>query len=135
MIGLQRSVAFSGARSELLTLWPIDDTKTKELMVAFYRNLLDSDRAGSSSSAIDATEDPPEDFCGLASHWVLRPVSDLQPELEPPRTEKVDGLVKVVIGFGCRTLPSPSLVAGKVGNPTRRSRTTPRSMVNPSPSK
>ena len=39
VIGLQQSLILAGARSQLLTLWPVSDQKTKELMVQFYRNL------------------------------------------------------------------------------------------------
>ena len=39
--GLQRSLTLAGARSQILTLWPVDDAKTKELMVLFYRNLFE----------------------------------------------------------------------------------------------
>ncbi|MBK7928985.1 MAG: CHAT domain-containing protein [Bryobacterales bacterium] len=41
LIGLQRSLTLAGARSQILTLWPVDDVKTRELMVAFYGNLFD----------------------------------------------------------------------------------------------
>jgi CHAT domain-containing protein/Tfp pilus assembly protein PilF len=39
--GLQRSLTLAGARSQILTLWPVSDGKTKELMVSFYRNLFE----------------------------------------------------------------------------------------------
>ena len=39
--GLQRSLTLAGARSQILTLWPVSDSKTKELMVSFYRNLFE----------------------------------------------------------------------------------------------
>jgi CHAT domain-containing protein/Tfp pilus assembly protein PilF len=41
VIGLQRSLTLAGARSQILTLWPVNDVKTKDLMVAFYRNLFE----------------------------------------------------------------------------------------------
>ena len=41
VIGLQRSLRLAGARSEILTLWPVSDEKTRELMVVFYRNLFE----------------------------------------------------------------------------------------------
>jgi CHAT domain-containing protein/tetratricopeptide (TPR) repeat protein len=41
VIGLQRSLTLAGARSQILTLWPVNDAKTKDLMVAFYRNLFE----------------------------------------------------------------------------------------------
>jgi CHAT domain-containing protein len=39
--GLQRALTLAGARSQILTLWPVNDSKTKELMVSFYRNLFE----------------------------------------------------------------------------------------------
>src|SRR5262249_52775312 len=41
VIGLQRSLTLAGARSVILTLWPVSDVTTKDLMVAFYRNLFE----------------------------------------------------------------------------------------------
>ena len=41
VIGLQRSLKLAGARSEMLTLWPVGDEKTRDLMVLFYRNLFE----------------------------------------------------------------------------------------------
>lgn len=39
--GLQRSLTLAGSRAQILTVWPVDDAKTRELMVAFYRNLFE----------------------------------------------------------------------------------------------
>jgi CHAT domain-containing protein/tetratricopeptide (TPR) repeat protein len=39
--GLQRSLTLAGARSQILALWPVNDAKTKDLMVAFYGNLFE----------------------------------------------------------------------------------------------
>jgi CHAT domain-containing protein/Tfp pilus assembly protein PilF len=39
VVGLQRSLRLAGARSEILTLWPVGDDSTRELMIAFYSNL------------------------------------------------------------------------------------------------
>jgi CHAT domain-containing protein/tetratricopeptide (TPR) repeat protein len=41
IIGLQRSLTLAGARSQILSLWPVNDAQTKDLMVAFYRNLFE----------------------------------------------------------------------------------------------
>jgi CHAT domain-containing protein len=38
--GLQRSIIAAGARSVMMSFWKVDDEKTKELMVSFYRNWL-----------------------------------------------------------------------------------------------
>ena len=37
--GLRRALVLAGAKTQVLSLWPVDDTATYELMVAFYRNL------------------------------------------------------------------------------------------------
>jgi len=39
--GLQRSIIAAGARSVMMSLWNVDDQKTKDLMISFYRNWLD----------------------------------------------------------------------------------------------
>jgi tetratricopeptide (TPR) repeat protein/CHAT domain-containing protein len=39
LLGLQRSLEVAGARSVLLTLWPVDDLKTAEFMKAYYLRL------------------------------------------------------------------------------------------------
>jgi len=41
VIGLQRSLTLAGARSEILRLWPVNDAKTRDLMVSFYRNMFE----------------------------------------------------------------------------------------------
>jgi CHAT domain-containing protein len=37
--GLQRSLAIAGARTELLTLWPVNSERTRDFMDRFYRRL------------------------------------------------------------------------------------------------
>jgi CHAT domain-containing protein len=39
VLGLRRAFGLAGAKSLLLTLWPVDDAVTAQVMVAFYRNL------------------------------------------------------------------------------------------------
>jgi len=41
VFGLQRSLTLAGARTQVLSLWPVDDGKTADLMIQFYRNLKD----------------------------------------------------------------------------------------------
>ena len=40
IISLARAFAYAGAKSIVTTLWSVDDARTKDLMVFFYRNLL-----------------------------------------------------------------------------------------------
>jgi CHAT domain-containing protein/Tfp pilus assembly protein PilF len=42
MVGLTRAFLYSGARSLLVSLWPVSDLSTPELMTGFYRHLRDS---------------------------------------------------------------------------------------------
>jgi CHAT domain-containing protein/Tfp pilus assembly protein PilF len=37
--GLQRSLALAGARTQLLTLWPVNSARTREFMDGFYRRM------------------------------------------------------------------------------------------------
>lgn len=39
--GLRRSLVLAGAESQLISLWQIDDKATRDLMVAYYRLLLE----------------------------------------------------------------------------------------------
>jgi len=39
VVGLQRSLRLAGAQTEVLTLWTVSDQTTRDLMIAFYRNL------------------------------------------------------------------------------------------------
>src|SRR5262249_4616144 len=41
LLGLTRAFFFAGARSVLVSLWPIEDRSTSALMEAFYRGLLE----------------------------------------------------------------------------------------------
>jgi CHAT domain-containing protein/Tfp pilus assembly protein PilF len=48
MVGLTRAFLYAGARSLLVSLWPVSDLSTPELMAAFYRDL----GAGSKAEAL-----------------------------------------------------------------------------------
>jgi CHAT domain-containing protein len=51
--GLQRALTVAGARSMLLSLWPVDDGATRDFMGSFYRRLV----AGASrADALGATQ-------------------------------------------------------------------------------
>ena len=40
VFGLRRSFSQAGARSLVMSLWPVPDRETQELMVEFYRNVV-----------------------------------------------------------------------------------------------
>ena len=41
--GLKRALSIAGARSQLVTLWKVDDNATAALMTAFYQRLLNGE--------------------------------------------------------------------------------------------
>jgi CHAT domain-containing protein len=41
LLGIQRAFQVAGARTTVASLWKVDDTMTRRLMTAFYRNVLD----------------------------------------------------------------------------------------------
>jgi CHAT domain-containing protein len=45
--GLRRAILAAGARSEVMTLWEIDDAPSAELIVAFYGHLLTGESVSS----------------------------------------------------------------------------------------
>ena len=47
LMGMGRAFMEAGARSVLVSLWPVDSFATKELMVSFYRHLMRGDSAAS----------------------------------------------------------------------------------------
>ncbi|MEH2226099.1 CHAT domain-containing protein [Nostoc sp.] len=40
--GLRRALVIAGSESQMISLWKVDDDATKELMVAYYKKLLDN---------------------------------------------------------------------------------------------
>jgi CHAT domain-containing protein len=45
VLGLRRAFAMAGTQNLLLTLWPVDDSFTKEFMVSFYKEALKTGNA------------------------------------------------------------------------------------------
>jgi CHAT domain-containing protein len=41
VIGLTRALLYAGAKNIIVSLWQVSDESTKELMVDFYKNLLE----------------------------------------------------------------------------------------------
>ena len=39
VVGLQRSLVMAGARSQMLTLWPVKSARTRDFMARFYKKL------------------------------------------------------------------------------------------------
>ena len=48
IIGLTRGFIYSGARNIVVSLWQVADKSTSELMIEFYRNILDGKSYSSS---------------------------------------------------------------------------------------
>ena len=51
LLGLERGFAYAGVEALVATLWPVDDTKTADLMGEFYRTLLTGYRSGHALTA------------------------------------------------------------------------------------
>ena len=45
LLGFTRGFLYAGTRSIVSSLWKVDDRATRDLMLAFYRNLQDRDKA------------------------------------------------------------------------------------------
>jgi CHAT domain-containing protein len=44
--GLRRALVLAGAESQLMSLWPVSDRSTRDLMVDYYRRLTDGEARG-----------------------------------------------------------------------------------------
>ena len=44
--GLRRALVLAGAESQMMSLWPVPDRSTSDLMIGFYRRLMDGDGRG-----------------------------------------------------------------------------------------
>ena len=45
IIGLTRALLYAGAKNLMVSLWPVSDQSTSDLMISFYKNLLDEKSA------------------------------------------------------------------------------------------
>ena len=50
--GLRRALVLAGAHSQLASLWKVSDTATEELMVNYYRRLLNGEGRGEALQAV-----------------------------------------------------------------------------------
>lgn len=59
VLGLRRAFAMAGTQNLLLTLWPVDDTFTKDFMVSFYEEVL-------------RTRNAPSTFAKIKRDWLVK---------------------------------------------------------------
>ena len=50
IIGLTRALLYAGAKNLMVSLWPVSDESTSDLMIDFYKNLLSEKSARLSNS-------------------------------------------------------------------------------------
>jgi len=46
--GLRRSLVLAGAESQMMSLWPVSDRSTRDLMISYYKNLINGQGRGDS---------------------------------------------------------------------------------------
>ena len=44
--GLRRALVLAGAESQLMSLWPVSDHSTRDLMIAYYKRLIEGEGRG-----------------------------------------------------------------------------------------
>jgi CHAT domain-containing protein len=44
--GLRRALVLAGTESQMMSLWPVSDRSTRELMISFYKNLVRGEGRG-----------------------------------------------------------------------------------------
>ena len=49
IIGLSRALLYAGTKNLVVSLWEVPDLSTSELMIGFYKNMLDNDQKNSIS--------------------------------------------------------------------------------------
>jgi CHAT domain-containing protein len=87
VFGLSRGLLAAGARSAIVSLWPVEDLATSLLMGAFYRNL----QAGHAPSA--ALQMAQEFVRTLSAADVNNEIARLEEQLEPARGGTIASLI------------------------------------------
>ena len=69
VVGISRAFLGSGARSVLMTLWPVDDAATKTFMNVFYRSLMRHNKSASEALHLSAEKLRKSSLYNHFRHW------------------------------------------------------------------
>ena len=69
VVGISRAFLGSGARSVLMTLWPVDDAATKAFMNVFYRSLMRDNKSASEALHLSAEKLRKSSLYNHFRHW------------------------------------------------------------------
>jgi CHAT domain-containing protein len=115
-LGFAQALFLAGARSVVLSLWPVDDASTALLMERFYRNLLGK-RPGLDKPL------PKAEALREAKRWLrelpVKEVEQLKAKLPPTKRGKPKGLPQAAQGAAFRPYEDPYFWAGfiLIGDP------------------